>query len=476
MAIDYRTLIIKQEPVANEEGKKVIINTPHVAKKKSEVEYNIVGISGPDIVVEKKTPRKHEQFVLLMTQGQVYVKDLKTGNIAMGDGDNINNFFTGLEEPLLCVDNEGNKLCWTKFFYRGMKFARCILKLVSLKDLHEWINKGMIYANLADCRDEDLRDYSDGYDFKLISTIKECVPEDYRELFTEVLTQRMIGRYTNALGVGTTRKYDDADKKKIESLIEHFNSKDVSKFILIEKYGISGVRRFIDEYFQTAVSTFPNRSRISALITGSNGYYYNYSHSNLRYETTFDLTRLLEYLFYNSVEQGYANNIDGFIDMWRDTLSMENAIFKQKIVDKYPEYLASYHQILCYKYDLIKQKIDEEQWAERAEEMAKYERHGITYSILAPKTPNDMLDEARQQSNCLSSYVRHVIDGSCMIFFLRKTKDINNSLVTIEVRRDGGLGQVRARFNKSPREEEMEYVRKWHEDKFIKGKINEEEE
>ena len=86
--------------------------------------------------------------------------------------------------------------------------------------------------------------------------------------------------------------------------------------------------------------------------------------------------------------------------------------------------------------------------------------------IVAPKTPNDMFEEARMQSNCLSSYVSDVTDGNCQIYFLRKRSAPDRSFVTIEVHKDGTLGQVLARFNRHPDNRIVEYVNSWWKEEF----------
>lgn len=37
-------------------------------------------------------------------------------------------------------------------------------------------------------------------------------------------------------------------------------------------------------------------------------------------------------------------------------------------------------------------------------------------------------------NHCVASYIKRVVDGECLIYFLRKTEEIETSLVTVEVR------------------------------------------
>jgi hypothetical protein len=50
---------------------------------------------------------------------------------------------------------------------------------------------------------------------------------------------------------------------------------------------------------------------------------------------------------------------------------------------------------------------------------------------------------------------------------MRENKHPDKSLVTIEIRKDGSLGQVRARFNRKPHDEHMSFVSKWYDKFFI---------
>ena len=67
-----------------------------------------------------------------------------------------------------------------------------------------------------------------------------------------------------------------------------------------------------------------------------------------------------------------------------------------------------------------------------------------------------------QQSNCLASYVRKIINGECMVLFCRRTVESDHSLVTIEILANGALGQVKARINRAPDPEVRDFIEKWY--------------
>ncbi len=134
-----------------------------------------------------------------------------------------------------------------------------------------------------------------------------------------------------------------------------------------------------------------------------------------------------------------------------------------KIRDKYPEHLSSLHDKLIYLKALKSEKIDAKKFSIAVSNMCKYEYSPdfSKYCIISPKTPEDMLIEAQQQQNCLASYIKRVIEGERLIFFLREKKNIDDSVVTIELYPNGTVGQVLAANNKEPNIECLKFVAQW---------------
>ena len=76
-------------------------------------------------------------------------------------------------------------------------------------------------------------------------------------------------------------------------------------------------------------------------------------------------------------------------------------------------------------------------------------------------------------NNCVSSYIKRVIEGSCDILFLRYKDCPDESLVTIEVR-DNKIVQALQRYNNPLNKEQQEIVNKWN--KWWSNKINNKDE
>jgi hypothetical protein len=62
------------------------------------------------------------------------------------------------------------------------------------------------------------------------------------------------------------------------------------------------------------------------------------------------------------------------------------------------------------------------------------------YTVVFPKTYNDFIDEGNQQHNCVGSYPKKVLNGDCIVFFIRPKNNPSSSFITAEYKR-GELGQ-----------------------------------
>ena len=462
MAIDYRNLILKTVPGTNEVEPKAAAPK---AKAKPTIQYTINGISGPDIVITKQSKMKKDQLVILISQGQIYLKDLKNDTISNVNSDDIQKFFNGLEGPLVCIDDDGNTLNWTGSL---SKSAYCAANLCKLRDA-EWLRPYLTHG-LVTINDKILSEhitFRETFDeFNTVYSLYKMCPDNLKPTMKHLISTGITGDSyrTYYRGRNNDPEYDKVHSVLYEICYGHKNTYSYVNYIkpVYDIIGHSGVNQMIKEYFRTAVSTYPSFEDLYRLFKGNSRMNRDIPAS----ENNFKFENLLHYLFYSSVEQGYAFDIGGFIHTWNDSLAMAKVIFKNGPQDKYPENLSSYHQILSYKYTLLKQVIDEQKWETVRERLSKKQYKGQKYSIIAPQTPNDMYDEARQQSNCLSSYVQRVTDGLVQIYFLRDNKLPEKSLVTIEVREDNSLGQVLGKYNRRPSEEQLEFVRKWHEKYF----------
>ena len=174
------------------------------------------------------------------------------------------------------------------------------------------------------------------------------------------------------------------------------------------------------------------------------------------------LLNYIDYLVtYEAFSPDWPSKILGEIDDNCNMLSQMSDKY-----DRYPRHFLTSHQITSRTYQRWKQEFNEELFAKRVN--TKMEVTIGDYKFIYPKTTKDIKDEAVQQSNCVASYINKVIGGSCDIILMRKKNDVENSLVTVEVR-NGKVVQARQRFNESVNESQQKALDKY--DEFL-SKLN----
>lgn len=89
------------------------------------------------------------------------------------------------------------------------------------------------------------------------------------------------------------------------------------------------------------------------------------------------------------------------------------------------------------------------------------------YTILKPRTAQDLVEESYQMRNCVRSYVPAVASGRTYILFLRHKKSKSKSFVTIEINNNLELIQVKGKCNSHPSIEIRSWMKQYCKDKGI---------
>lgn len=139
-------------------------------------------------------------------------------------------------------------------------------------------------------------------------------------------------------------------------------------------------------------------------------------------------------------------------------------------LDRHPRHFLTTFKIATRNYNRLNITYNEEEFSSRYNPEMEYACDGFTF--IYPKTTQDIKDEAVQQNNCVSGYIKRVIEGKCDILFLRRKDSPNASLVTIEVQ-NGKIVQALQRFNNPITDEQRCAVNKWN--KWYEKKLKEKE-
>ena len=75
----------------------------------------------------------------------------------------------------------------------------------------------------------------------------------------------------------------------------------------------------------------------------------------------------------------------------------------------------------------------------------KYEND--KYITVIPTTAQDFINEGNAQHNCVGGYFRYVKEQTSYVVFIRDKKDIEHSLITCEIMKDGRIKQYLKKYN-----------------------------
>lgn len=255
--------------------------------------------------------------------------------------------------------------------------------------------------------------------------------------------------------VGSTTKISDIPKGLIKYCKAHRNFKLSHCLIINYKKYTDMFNIFFDmedevemfKFSSIAYSRSYNRS-LSSLD----------KFAELVYKSNYNTKSLIKYIDNIMLFEGIENSID-VIELLYDYVLMSKKISPK--FEKYPRYLKTVHDIAIRNYNRLKEQFDEEEFNKRRREDFEFKCGDFVF--LYPKTTSDIKDEAVQQSNCVASYIKRVINGECHIMFMREKNFKNQSLVTLEITtNDYRVVQARGKFNRDTYKTEKEAIEKFN--------------
>lgn len=154
------------------------------------------------------------------------------------------------------------------------------------------------------------------------------------------------------------------------------------------------------------------------------------------------------YVVEESINQGYTS-IDNFIKTLADYIKM--CCDLNVIPTLYSSYLSQTHDIVARNHKIKLQAEQEEIFNSRYTDFKPYEDE--EYTVVCPTSSKDLQKEGDSLNHCVASYIKRVVDGECLILFLRKVAAPLESLVTLEVRKNS-IVQARGLHNRAISESE----------------------
>ena len=183
----------------------------------------------------------------------------------------------------------------------------------------------------------------------------------------------------------------------------------------------------------------------------TNSRYYNF-------EEYYSLGKFANYVINETINQGYTS-ISNFINELGDYLNM----CKQDNIKPtlYSSYLKQTHDITSRNHRIIVERDKEIIFASKYEDFKKYKTTN-NYVVVAPKCTDDLKLEGDRLNHCVASYIKRVIDGECLIYFLRRKEE--ESLITFEVR-NNRIVQVKGLHNRKPNDSEINALKEFAKDR-----------
>lgn len=164
--------------------------------------------------------------------------------------------------------------------------------------------------------------------------------------------------------------------------------------------------------------------------------------------------KFMDYVCEEAINQGFSS-LSAFMTELKDYINMCCSMeFKPTL---YSSYLKQTHDIANRNYQVKLTEEQDEMFGNAYKEFKNYTTTDKKYSFIKPESADDVKREGSELNHCCASYIGKIIKRSCLIVFLRKTKNIEESLVTIEIS-DGSIIQARGNSNRSITQKEYEAI------------------
>lgn len=178
----------------------------------------------------------------------------------------------------------------------------------------------------------------------------------------------------------------------------------------------------------------------------------SYRHSKFYQFYTFG--KFMDYVCEETVNQGFKT-LNSFTTELRDYLDMCASMEIKPTL--YSSYLKQTHDITSRNYEVKLTEEQAEMFENAYRDFKPFVTEDKTYSIIRPKNADDVKHEGSALNHCVASYISRILKRNCLIVFLRKTKDTDKPLVTIEVE-NNAIVQARGASNRSITENEYEAI------------------
>lgn len=198
---------------------------------------------------------------------------------------------------------------------------------------------------------------------------------------------------------------------------------------------------------------------------GMGEYPFYYANNNL-FCKYYKFGKFANYIIEECVNQGYTR-VHNFMSDLLDYIKMCHDLDCKPTL--FSSYLKQTHDIVSRNHKLKVSQEQEETFKLRYENIKNIALDN-DFSVIKPKSPNDLQKEGDNLNHCVASYIKRVLDDACRIMFLRRTSTPNDSLVTLEVA-GGAIVQARGMHNRSITDAERKALNEYAAKRSLKVKV-----
>ena len=181
-------------------------------------------------------------------------------------------------------------------------------------------------------------------------------------------------------------------------------------------------------------------------------------------EYNVDPTCFIDYFFEQSINCTFdAQNYLDYLDMCFE--------YYKSIPNKYPKSILTEHDKIAAKLRektiLSTISFSFEETMENSEDFT-YQNPKDNYCIVMPKVATDLINEGQLLGHCVGSYVEKVVNGDCLVVFMRNKKDNKTPLLTIEILQNRTVSQVEGYLKRTNlSEKERVFIQHWMDTKKL---------
>lgn len=166
-------------------------------------------------------------------------------------------------------------------------------------------------------------------------------------------------------------------------------------------------------------------------------------------ERRFTLKQMVD--FFISAEENQGCAWDSTLEVWSDYLKLYKGCYGHEPKDKtelYPDSLKKAHDILTMRSN--KNEIGGKlvSFSDIVKQWKKLQYADQNFCILLPESSADLERESHELGHCVRSYCSSVLDGTCLILFLRRTDMPDKPFFTLEYDCRGRIYQIKGKGNR----------------------------